>query len=299
MLVAIGQLVLLVALFVTTAGIQHLLMRAASVNQAQLSKIPLLSNLFGVPAVALHEIFGHLIPAMLSGSRIRGVLLRASEGHVAVSFEKNIFGFMSVLVMGFGPGIALPLLFLVVALMAGGYQPVAFMLNENFIGKFTVLMADIFRLDSPLDFMLIYLMAITVPGAAASMGDIMSMFSFARDAPVFTLLCIAFITFAFAISGEFGIMLARYGSLLVLNSFATFTCIYLPGLAILTLLVQGWARKAYTIAGLAMLASLAILSLMLPQYFQWVKVPASILVGCVAVFLRRRDVGRMHALSAN
>ncbi|MEM0437780.1 MAG: hypothetical protein QXU54_00595 [Candidatus Micrarchaeia archaeon] len=294
----IESLVRLAALFVIAAGTQHLLMRIASVNHARLSRIPLLGNLFGVPAVFLHEVFGHLIPAVLSGSRVRGVLLGASEGHVSVSFDKNIFGFVSVLVMGFGPGLALPLLFLAIALVAGGYQPLAFALNENFVGKFAVLMADIFRLDSPLDFLLVYLMAITVPGAAASTGDIASMLSFARSAPVFTLVCIAFIAFAFVVSGGFGVTLADYGSLLVLNSFATFMCIYLPGLAIITLLVQGWVRRAYALAGIAMLVSLAMLYLVLPPQLQWAKVPASLLVGCFAVFLKRVDIDRVHILGA-
>ncbi|MCX8205926.1 MAG: hypothetical protein N3H30_01725 [Candidatus Micrarchaeota archaeon] len=287
----VESLVRLAALFFLAAGLQHMLMRIASANLARAQEMPLLGKTLGAPAVMLHEVLGHLIPALLSGSRVKSVVIGEREGHVAVTYEKNIFGFVSVLIMGFGPGIALPLLFLLLALLAGGYAPVEFIQNGEFVGKFILLMKGIFALDGPLDYLLIYLMAIIVPGAAASTGDLLSVFTFVRSAPVFTLLCIAFITIVLVASGEAGVMAADYASLLVLNSFATFACIYLPGLAIQVIVVQGWKRGSYAHAAAAIGASFAALTYMLPAGMVWARVPLSLLLGCLAVFIRGRRTG--------
>ncbi len=89
----------------------------------ELSKHPH-GSIFTIPVVYLHEVVGHLIPAVLTGSRLKDADFESNKGKLQFSIPNNLFGAISTIIMSLGPTFIIPLLFLFLLIKFGscGYS---------------------------------------------------------------------------------------------------------------------------------------------------------------------------------
>ncbi len=163
------------------------------------------------PVVYLHEFFGHILPGMLTGSQIRDMDFEASEGSVSATIPHNMFGAISIVVMGLGPSLILPLLYilLLVYLSSCSYSlDDLYLLFDDFqhsdvSGYFYSLWNFIRFLpifnscdNSSQSFVVGVVAAIIslvfIPGGTSSRKDLMAIFDFAiREFPLFAIVLVS------------------------------------------------------------------------------------------------------------
>ncbi|MEM4331883.1 MAG: hypothetical protein QW500_01235 [Candidatus Micrarchaeia archaeon] len=239
--------------FVFATFVQHVLMvflyRGLFVR---LKDIKYIGSVLSVPTVFLHEVVGHIIPALLSGSNVIGVDLREEKGNVSVKYEKNIFGGVSVFVAGFGPTFILPLLFIVLYALASGQDIIEFISEPDIIGKYVAVLRDVCALDNARDVLLVLASLIIAPGAASSSGDMRSVISFVRESPLIVLVMCAVALFVLYASYTGGFYLSDYGYLIALNTLLAFVVMYIIALLSLYFIIEGSKRNRYFVAALVL-----------------------------------------------
>ncbi|MEM3364303.1 MAG: hypothetical protein QXS93_02215 [Candidatus Micrarchaeia archaeon] len=239
--------------FVFATFVQHVLMvflyRGLFVR---LKDIKYIGSVLSVPTVFLHEVVGHIIPALLSGSNVIGVDLREEKGNVSVKYEKNIFGGVSVFVAGFGPTFILPLLFIVLYALASGQDIIEFISEPDIIGKYVAVLRDVCALDNARDVLLVLASLIIAPGAASSSGDMRSVISFVRESPLIVLVMCAVALFVLYASYTGGFYLSDYGYLIALNTLLAFVVMYIIALLSLYFIIEGSKINRYFVAALVL-----------------------------------------------
>jgi len=227
-------------LFILFSFIQHLLMVFLYNNLfVKLKEIKYVGGFFSWPTVTLHELVGHLIPALLSGSNVVGLDLRKETGQVAIKYEKNLFGAVSVFIAGFGPTFFLPLLFIILYMFVRGYDVVQFFQNEEMIGKFTNVLKDLCRVEDVGAFLLAYAAIIIAPGAASSAGDMNSVKAFVSESPLMVIALGIIALFVMYASFTNGFLLSEYGIRIIENTFAAYVMMYILSILFLFMLVRG------------------------------------------------------------
>ncbi|MCX8200362.1 MAG: hypothetical protein N3G76_02740 [Candidatus Micrarchaeota archaeon] len=212
----------------------------------RLKEVKLVGAVLGWPTVLLHEIVGHMIPALLSGSNIIGLDLREEKGQVAVKYEKSIFGGVSVLIAGLGPTFVLPLLFVVAYCAASGQGIISFITEPSLSAKYAGMLSDISSLDNVWDFLLVIAAIVIAPGAASSAGDMRSIVGFMRESPLIALVMGMVAFFVLYASYDGGLPLSDYGSMIAANAVCAFLVMYIIALLSLYIIVEGSNLYAFS-----------------------------------------------------
>ena len=273
---AVHSIAWLMLLFLLFGIVQHLLMLIMYKRIfLRLAKIPYVSALFDRPTVLLHELVGHLIPAILSGSRIVGMDLHETKGSVSVKYEKNMFGTASVFIAGFGPTFFIPLVFIATYAMLNSYDIIPLIMQMDAFARMEMMLSRISGAVGPEMIMLVYLAAIMAPGAASSPGDVRSVLSFVRAAPLKVVFWGLVAVLVMYISHTMGFRIADYFTSVIIATFSAYLVMYSVALPLLACIVLAYERKGYIYA----IAGFAAAYLSVAYFLPWFGYP--LIVGLV------------------
>ena len=208
-------------LFFGIVIVQHVLMRIIYPIFRTVKSMPF-STPFNVPTVMFHEIIGHLLPAIFTGSRITGIDLGQVKGNVSISYQKNFFGMISVFIASVGPTFILPLFFIVVYYYLYGYD-IYSLLHGFDIMK---LVSDVSNVDSIYDIVLIYLAIVLAPSSASSSMDMQAAIKFMRESPFLVLFWLIVIVFLLYYSLELRFDIVSYARNIVITAFLSYVFMY-------------------------------------------------------------------------
>ncbi len=244
---SIGRFVIF---FSVISVVQHFLMAVLYRNVfVRVSSLPLVSTIFTRPTVLMHELFGHLIPALLSGSNIIGMDLEEHKGQVSVKYEKNMFGMISVFIAGFGPTFFLPLIFIALTAYVNSYDILHYAIAGDPIHKFISILADISRMDELKDVLLLYTAIVIAPGAASSEGDIKSVIAFVKSSPFMVVIVGLALALVLYISYVEGFRITYYVGAVIVDTFAAFMAMYILSALFLSFFAIGggyvWGMVAF------------------------------------------------------
>ncbi|MGC8924145.1 MAG: hypothetical protein ACP5KJ_03060 [Candidatus Micrarchaeia archaeon] len=257
------------ALFAVAIIIQHIMMTLMyRWLFLKLTLVPIIGDVFNRPAVIIHEFFGHLIPAIISGSNIIGINLHEERGQVSVKYEKNIFGMASVFIAGFGPTFILPFIFIGLLIYLNSYDAVGFFSSHILVKNFFEFVSDISMMDELKDVLLLYAAVVLAPGAASSAGDLRSVIEFVKNAKGMVLIGSLVAIAVMYISYIEGFKISDYGIIIVQNTLTAYIMIYIFALLVIILVVYGWLNKAY-LESIFTLIAIFILSIMLVPSFRY------------------------------
>lgn len=288
--VALTSIARFAFLFILVSIFQHVCMVIMYKNIfLKIARVPIIGNVFNRPTVFVHELFGHLIPALLSGSKIVGLDLEEQSGQVSVKYEKNMFGMASVFIAGFGPTFILPLIFMVLFAYLNNYDVLGYVLSDDPLGKIQTILVDIARMDELKDVLVLYAAIVIAPGAASSKGDVQSVIGFVRSSLHIVIIVSVFLLLLLYISYIGNFRLTEYGATIITNTFATFVAMYVFSLTFLFLLVEGWERKAYDFGIITFVIVFLGLKLALPA-FEYPLI-AGLICANVAIMLKRPLLG--------
>ncbi len=253
--------------FIGAAAVQHILMqkmyRALFVK---LKNAGIIGGMFSRPAVIAHELVGHLIPAMLSGSRIIDVELREERGHVGVKYAKNLFGMISVTISAFGPAFFLPLLFIALYAYLNAYDISLYLTSGDLSNKIFGLISDVSRLDEIKDIIVLYAAVAIAPSAASSTGDIKMFISFVKNNKGLAIIWASVWLIVFYISYALGTHATDIGAAIIINSFAHYIFMYAISFAVLFAIVRGWEKHALMEGVAAMICFPAAVKFIFPSF---------------------------------
>lgn len=255
---ALQSIVVFAILFITFSIIQHVFMVFLYRDLfLKLKELGHFGSLFSWPAVVLHELVGHAIPAILSGSNIVGVDLQGEKGQIAVKYEKNLFGGVSVFIAGFGPTFFLPLLFILLYSLVSGHDAIQFVLLPDITAKFMALLQEVCMLENVQAAVLLYAAIVIAPGAASSIGDMKSVIAFIRESPLIVIVGGATVFFVLYASFVNGFLLSDYGIAIIKNTFVAYVVMYILCWLSLHLIISCGKNRAYLAGGLVLLAGFA------------------------------------------
>lgn len=254
-------------LFIGVTIIQHLFMKQMYKSLfIKLKKISVIGDIFDRPAVMVHELVGHLIPAILSGAKIIDVELREEKGHVGVKYSRNLFGMISVFISAFGPTFFLPLLFMFIYAYLNSYDPIAYITSMDIINNLINMIADISNLDEIKDVILLYVAVVIAPGAASSTGDIKTLISFIKNCKGLTLVWTIVWVVVLYISYVLGTHITDVGIGVIINSFAAYITMYIASASFLLILVNGWKNRTLIESMLVFVGVIALAKIIAPQF---------------------------------